>query len=339
MVKYQVFISSTYEDLKDERDQVIKAVLEMGHIPVGMEMFSAGDESQWNLIKKQLDDVDYYIVIIAHRYGSVDEHGISYTEKEYDYASSLGIPVIGLIIDDNASWPKKKMDDDALTIGKLSAFKDKVKTKMVSFWKNKEDLNGKSAIALGKEINRSPRVGWVKGSTVPSTDLINELTRLSAENNDLRSKLQTLLNQRKEEKDKIEEAIEILNNTKVDAFRWRKDGTDWEKEEPIELLKIFQFLSPMIQVELDFEKLNFDLAFALYGSDIRKVAAIPTNYLKSWLADLSALNLIMPSKIRHQVNDGKQYWSITPFGNKVFSKIRFYLLKAGKTETITEKPE
>ncbi|HDZ8843871.1 TPA: DUF4062 domain-containing protein [Aeromonas dhakensis] len=44
--KYQVFISSTYEDLKDEREQVIKSVLEMGHIPVGMEMFSAADEEQ-----------------------------------------------------------------------------------------------------------------------------------------------------------------------------------------------------------------------------------------------------------------------------------------------------
>jgi hypothetical protein len=31
--KYQIFISSTFDDLKDERDQVIKAILEMGHIP------------------------------------------------------------------------------------------------------------------------------------------------------------------------------------------------------------------------------------------------------------------------------------------------------------------
>jgi len=42
--KYQIFVSSTYDDLKKERDQVIKASLEMGHIPVGMEMFSAADE-------------------------------------------------------------------------------------------------------------------------------------------------------------------------------------------------------------------------------------------------------------------------------------------------------
>jgi Domain of unknown function (DUF4062) len=37
-VKYQIFVSSTYEDLKDERAEVIKACLNMGHIPIGMEM-------------------------------------------------------------------------------------------------------------------------------------------------------------------------------------------------------------------------------------------------------------------------------------------------------------
>jgi hypothetical protein len=46
-VKYQIFVSSTYEDLKDERNEIIKACLNMGHIPVGMEMFNAADEEQW----------------------------------------------------------------------------------------------------------------------------------------------------------------------------------------------------------------------------------------------------------------------------------------------------
>jgi hypothetical protein len=45
-VKYQIFVSSTYEDLRDERNEVIKACLNMGHIPVGMEMFNAADEEQ-----------------------------------------------------------------------------------------------------------------------------------------------------------------------------------------------------------------------------------------------------------------------------------------------------
>ena len=86
-VKYQIFVSSTYEDLKAERDIVIKTVLEMGNIPVGMEMFSAGDEQQWELIKRQIDDCDYYVVIVAHRYGSTDGT-ISFTENRGEHGRS-----------------------------------------------------------------------------------------------------------------------------------------------------------------------------------------------------------------------------------------------------------
>ena len=97
-IKYQIFVSSTYDDLKKEREQVLKATLEMGHIPVGMEMFSAADEEQWKIITRQIDECDYYVVIVAQRYGSVVE-GISYTEKEYDYAVAKSIPVLGFIIE------------------------------------------------------------------------------------------------------------------------------------------------------------------------------------------------------------------------------------------------
>ena len=42
--KYQIFVSSTYEDLKEERMAVLTAILDMGHIPAGFENFPAIDE-------------------------------------------------------------------------------------------------------------------------------------------------------------------------------------------------------------------------------------------------------------------------------------------------------
>src|SRR2546430_1293034 len=111
-VKYQVFVSSTYDDLKPQREQVIKATLEMGHIPVGMEMFSAADEEQWQLIARQIEQSDYYVVVCAHRYGSVTD-GLSYTEKEYDYAVAIGVPVLAFILDDSAPWPRDLIETDS----------------------------------------------------------------------------------------------------------------------------------------------------------------------------------------------------------------------------------
>lgn len=50
--RYQVFVSSTFADLKEERRHVIQALMEMDCIPAGMELFPATDEEQWEFIKK-----------------------------------------------------------------------------------------------------------------------------------------------------------------------------------------------------------------------------------------------------------------------------------------------
>ena len=63
--KYQFFISSTYEDLKEERNKAIQAILTMNQFPSGMEMFSAADDDQWKIIKEAIDSSDFYILIIG----------------------------------------------------------------------------------------------------------------------------------------------------------------------------------------------------------------------------------------------------------------------------------
>ena len=67
--KFQIFISSTYEDLIEERRAVQDAILSMYHFPVGMELFGATSDDQWKVIQDTIDSSDYYVLIIAHRYG------------------------------------------------------------------------------------------------------------------------------------------------------------------------------------------------------------------------------------------------------------------------------
>lgn len=189
--KYQIFVSSTYEDLKAERDQIIKASLEMGHIPVGMEMFSAADEEQWKVITRQIDQSDYYAVIVAHRYGSVVD-GISYTEKEYDYAVQQGVPVLGFVIQAGAMWPADRVDTVPEKKTSLDLFKEKVKHKPAGFWSNADDLHGKFSIALMKAIANNPRPGWARASEVAGPEVLTELSRLSSENAALRERLDIL---------------------------------------------------------------------------------------------------------------------------------------------------
>jgi hypothetical protein len=93
--RYQVFVSSTFEDLKEERQHVMQALLESKCIPTGMELFPATSAEQWELIKRVIDECDYYMVIVAGRYGSIGKTGVGYTEMEFDYATQSGKPVIG----------------------------------------------------------------------------------------------------------------------------------------------------------------------------------------------------------------------------------------------------
>src|ERR1700739_3356439 len=108
--RYQVFVSSTYEDLGIERQEIMQALLELDCIPTGMELFPAASEDQWQLIKRVIDDCDYYIVVVAGRYGTLGPTGKSYTEMEFDYAVSTGKSVIGFYHSDLESLPGARLE-------------------------------------------------------------------------------------------------------------------------------------------------------------------------------------------------------------------------------------
>src|SRR4051812_36796802 len=97
--KLQVFVSSTFSDLIVERQAAVEAILTAGHIPAGMELFSAGDESQMEVIKQWIDESDVYLLILGGRYGSIEsKRGKSYTHLEYEYALSKNKPLFACVI-------------------------------------------------------------------------------------------------------------------------------------------------------------------------------------------------------------------------------------------------
>ncbi len=191
--KYQIFISSTYRDLFKARESVIETILGLYHFPVGMEMFSADDDEQWEVIKETINYSDYYILLLGHRYGSETSDGISFTEKEYDYATAQGIPVMAFIRERNVPTTPDERDDDPEKLRKLTDFIQKATTnKMCDFWENEDGLATKVAIALPKAFRRKPRLGWVRADKAMTADVSNEFARLSKENNELRREMEIL---------------------------------------------------------------------------------------------------------------------------------------------------
>ncbi len=191
--RYQVFVSSTYADLKEERQHVTQALMEMDCIPAGMELFPATDEEQWEFIKRIIDDCDYYLLIIGGRYGSTIEEGISYTEKEYDYAVEKGLKVVALIHENPDDIPVGKSDISPEIRAKLKAFREKVSgNRLVKYWNKAGDLPGLVALSLSKTIKTFPATGWVRASEVSNEDLLAELNELRKENSGLKIDLSKL---------------------------------------------------------------------------------------------------------------------------------------------------
>lgn len=63
--KLQVFVSSTYLDLKDERQKAVEGILRAGHIPAGMELFTAASKSQWQIIEEWIKESDILFLILV----------------------------------------------------------------------------------------------------------------------------------------------------------------------------------------------------------------------------------------------------------------------------------
>jgi len=184
--RYQVFVSSTFADLKDERQKVMQTLMKMDCIPAGMELFPATDEEQFEFIKRIIDDCDYYLLIIGGRYGSITAQGISYTEQEYKYALERKLKVIALLHKNPDQIPFDKSEQTPELRVRLQDFRDKAATgRVVEFWKNAEELPGIVALSLINTIKIFPAIGWVRADKVSSEELLIEINELRKKNTEI----------------------------------------------------------------------------------------------------------------------------------------------------------
>ncbi|MEU6071544.1 MULTISPECIES: DUF4062 domain-containing protein [Streptomyces] len=167
--RYQVFISSTREDLAEERRVLTDALLKNQFIPVGMEQFPASPDGAWPLIKRFIDECDFYVVIIAGKYGSLHpETKLSYTESEYRYAAQAKKPLLAFIHRDPGSLPAAKVETDSSKRRKLTAFIRHVEANLVrASWTDARDLAFEVTAALNQIAPKSDAVGWIRADEVP----------------------------------------------------------------------------------------------------------------------------------------------------------------------------
>jgi len=191
--RYQVFISSTFTDLQEERRAVQDAVISMGDFPVQMESFPATDDSQMDFIGPLIHQSDYYILIIGGRYGSIDETGMSFTHQEFRYAVEKSIPVLVLVHGRPDAIAVGKTESTDAGRAKLADFITEASHKRIrKDWQDIGELKLRVHEALDHAKRSKPRPGWVRGDTIATIDALEELNEVRKENEKFRIALGNL---------------------------------------------------------------------------------------------------------------------------------------------------
>lgn len=146
-----VFVSSTYEDLKECRREIRDILSELGLEPHGMEEFGSRNEAPLQTCLDEVSRCDIFICILAMQYGSIEKStGKSFTELEYDEATKIGAYILSYLVDEEKARVHPKHVDLWKKASKLKKFKQKVKKRTVYFFESDFDLK----IRVEKDLRR-----------------------------------------------------------------------------------------------------------------------------------------------------------------------------------------
>ena len=315
--KYQVFISSTFSDLIDERRKALDILLMADCIPAGMEAFVATDNEQFEVIKKVIDLCDYYILIIGKRYGSVNpDTGVSYTEMEYDYAKSIDIPVLVFAIDDTVVLSDEKQEQDNNRVERLKDFRSKAMTnRLASIWKTVDELTGALAISIMRAKTEIIRPGWQRATDYDEATLRREIMELQKINKDLMNDLvnaQSTISSLTEQTDVAFEECEF----EIEYYYYTKSIRSTDKVSTSITIPL-PILFSVIAVEMmDVSIAEVNVKSAITNSELFQKSSYISDgqIVKRILNQLRALNLVSSFWSKEK---SVLYWMLTKKGRKV----------------------
>lgn len=315
----------------------MQALLELDCIPAGMELFPAADAGQWSLIKKVIDDSDYYILIVGGRYGSTTSDGISYTQKEYEYAESTGKPIIGFVHKnpDDIALGKSELNEDNRS--KLNEFRELVQQRVIKYWVSPTELGSVVSRSLIQLIKSRPSSGWVRADKVPDVDATNEILRLRKKIDELEIEVEATKIEAPHGREELSQGSELITIkysyravffTDIPPKNTQKrtsDQTFWvpDKEGSTEISwdAIFLIIAPRMFVPLsEYKMYKYITGFLqLIATEDEKrdlkfsrvhTLEIQSNTFEVIKIQLRALGLIV-----EEMMEGEIAWKITSYGD------------------------
>ncbi|MBU2707467.1 DUF4062 domain-containing protein [Zooshikella marina] len=212
--RYQIFISSTYRDLVEERQALVNALLCLGCIPVGPEFlpgFRNPDQDNWPHVRRAIDQSDYIVLVSGGRYGSLTRSGISYLHREYTYAHTLRKPILCLVRDLKAPLAANKKEVTAEGVARLRVFRESLQKHNNYSWDTSETLVSLLRQHLPAFIEQTPAPGWIRAADVSEiqTEKQVDLRKQLADLQEVKHALQHLSPSQSNSINALQELVEL----------------------------------------------------------------------------------------------------------------------------------
>ena len=335
--RYQVFVSSTFRDLEAERQEVMHALLELDCMPSGMELFPAANETQWNLIKKVIDDCDYYVLILGGRYGSIGPDGISYTEMEYRYAHSIGKPTIAFLHRNPGKIIADKSESTEEGKEKLKAFRESVEKKLCKHWESAQELGSVVSRSLIQLIKSTPAVGWVRANELADREATMELLQLRRRVEELQTELSRARISAPKGSEGLAQGDEehAINFSFAAKAPGEYQSQTWSSSFSPTWNEMFACIAPLMIHEATEPALKSALDNFAETENLGRLRAdkrlvrhalarfrISEDDFQTVKVQLRALGLIAKSDKARSVKDSGTYWTLTPYGDEIMTQLR-----------------
>ena len=296
----------------------MEVLLQMNCFPVGMEYFNASDESQWDVITNLIDECDYYVLIVGGRYGTIEEaSGKSYTQKEYEYALSVGVPIIAFLHKDISSLPKSKTESDPAIEKRLNEFLESVKRRLCKFWVSGDDLASQVVLSLNNLIKTKPRIGWIKADQSASPEANAEIVKLHNVIEDLNKKVRQY---EENEPEGIQDLAQSEDKVAISFY----SNMGVTEELVLTWNNLFSLIGPLMIIECSELKIKnvLDEYFKVSVMKGSGTWLIYEDHFQGIKVQLLALGLIRESARTHSTADTNNYWSLTPWGKNLLMRLK-----------------
>lgn len=226
--RYHVFISSSGADMQPERSVLAQTLASLGFFSWGLE---ARTPLTTAFARRQIDDCDYFVILLGSRYGDLSASGVSYVHLEYIYAITKQKPVLVILHESPESRAPELQETTKDGQRKFDDFRRQLQRErdMVVTFREPKDLEVILRHAMPQLTQRYPALGWVRPSDAPmkALQLENEklkekvahLTHLSKNRITINTPLQKPPLQTEDDVQQLE--VPIVRGDEVISFDYR----------------------------------------------------------------------------------------------------------------------